>query len=241
MPRDDRTYITVHDGMPDHPKVEELSDAAFRLLVTAWCWSSRNKTDGQIKAASWAKRGTAKARLELIAAGLAEETTEGVEMHDYLEHQRSAAEIEALVEKRRLAGSKGGKAKANALASAKQVLEQTGSKDVADTETDTEEKTTSSLPRKRACRLPVDWKPTEVDIAWQRAKGIPDSSARSEFEKFCNYWRAKAGKDAAKLDWSLTWHSWLLNALERQPQRPQDDASRARIAARQANPLASAL
>lgn len=33
MPRDERTFITVHDGMPEHPKVEGLSDAAFRVLI----------------------------------------------------------------------------------------------------------------------------------------------------------------------------------------------------------------
>jgi hypothetical protein len=93
MPRDPRTYITVHDGMPDHPKIEGLSDRAFRMLVSCWCFCSKNTTDGFVKQSSWEKRGSAKFRQELIDAGLAEVVPGGVQMHDYLEHQRSAEEI----------------------------------------------------------------------------------------------------------------------------------------------------
>lgn len=104
---DDRTYIRVHDGLPDHPKVEPLSDAAFRLLMSVWCWCSRHLTDGHIPAAVWVKRGTAKTRRELIAAGLVEEVPSGVSMHDYLEHQRSAAEVNELKEAKSTGGSWG--------------------------------------------------------------------------------------------------------------------------------------
>jgi hypothetical protein len=95
MAEDDRTYIRVHDGMPDHPKVDALSDKAFRLLVTTWCWCSEYRTDGKVKRALWDRRGTPKARRELIDAGLAEDLgPDGVQMHDYLQHQRSKAEID---------------------------------------------------------------------------------------------------------------------------------------------------
>jgi hypothetical protein len=104
---DDRTYIKVHDGMPDHPKVEPLSDAAFRLLVTVWCWCSRHLTDGHVPEAIWTKRGTAKSRRELIAAGLAAPAEDGVQMHDYLEHQRSAATVAERKEAKSAAGHLG--------------------------------------------------------------------------------------------------------------------------------------
>lgn len=135
---DDRTYIKLHDGMPDHPKVDGLSDAAFRLLITMWCWCSRHLTDGYVPASTWTKRGTARARMELLDIGLAVPTDGGVRMHDYLQHQRSAAEVAELREKRRLAGSKGGKVKASRLASARASAvakpKQTRSKPVAETE-----------------------------------------------------------------------------------------------------------
>jgi hypothetical protein len=104
---DDRTYIRVHDGMDEHPKVEPLSDGAFRLLMRSWFYCSRNRTDGRIIDAIWTRRGTAKARRELIAAGLAEQFDGYVEMHDYLEHQRSAEEIRLLRETRGDTGTYG--------------------------------------------------------------------------------------------------------------------------------------
>jgi hypothetical protein len=104
---DDRTYIRVHDGLDEHPKVEGLSDGAFRLLLTSWMYCSRNRTDGQIKDAAWKRRGTAKARRELLEAGLVEQCEGRVEMHDYLEHQRSAEEIRLLKETRGDTGSFG--------------------------------------------------------------------------------------------------------------------------------------
>jgi hypothetical protein len=146
---DDRTYIRVHDGMDDHPKIVGLSDGAFRLLMRAWSYCSRQLTDGRLPDAAWKDRGTPKARRELVDAGLAHlpgfdcshpgcptPPPKHVQMHDYLEHQRSAAEVAELKRKRAEAGAKGGKSRANAQASAKQVLEQTASKTQASTETE---------------------------------------------------------------------------------------------------------
>lgn len=101
---DKRTYIRVHDAMPEHPKVEALSDKAFRLLMETWCWCSRHQTDGRIAAAVWAKRGTKKVRDELTTAGLVEIHEGYVLMHDYLEHQRSAEQIAEAIEKKRVGG-----------------------------------------------------------------------------------------------------------------------------------------
>lgn len=110
--RDTRTYITVHDGMPEHPKIEGLSDGAFRTLVEAWCWCSRNQTDGHIPEASWKKRGTPANRKELLSGGMVETTPTGVYMHDYTLHQRTADEIAEQRRKNIENGRKGGQAKA---------------------------------------------------------------------------------------------------------------------------------
>ena len=109
MSRDKRIYITVANDMPENGKIEALSDKGFRCLVTLWCWCSRNETDGKVPEAVWLKRTTPKARTELLVEMV--EPIKGGEfyMHDYLEHQRSKAEIEALRIKRSNAGSLGGK------------------------------------------------------------------------------------------------------------------------------------
>jgi hypothetical protein len=92
--RDERTFIKVHDGIEDHPKIAPLSDKAFRLLVTTWAWCSKHLTDGRVPIAIWKRRGTKAARAELVAAGMVDPHDGHVEMHDYLQHQRSAAEVE---------------------------------------------------------------------------------------------------------------------------------------------------
>lgn len=100
--REEVNYIAVHDEMPEHPKVEKLSDAAFRALVELWCYCSRRLSDGYIDEALWHRRATPKVRGELEAAGLVVPVP-GVgkyEAHDYLDMQRSAAEAAALRAKR---------------------------------------------------------------------------------------------------------------------------------------------
>lgn len=104
---DKRTYIRVHDGMDEHPKIEPLSDRAFRALMSTWFWCSRNKTDGRVLTAVWEKRVPKKVRTELVDAGLAEVHDGYVQMHDYLDHQRSAEQIEQAIEDKRAAGRRG--------------------------------------------------------------------------------------------------------------------------------------
>ena len=104
--REEISYILVHDEMPEHDKIEPLSDAAFRFLVETWCYCSRKENDGVIPEAAWKKRGTPKLRGDLEDAGLVEQRQDGkYEIHDYLDIQRSSVEIE----KARAAKSEGGK------------------------------------------------------------------------------------------------------------------------------------
>ena len=63
-------------------------------------------------------------------------------------------------------------------------------------------------------RLPGDWQPGPELIAWSKAE-CPQVDGRTETEKFRNHWHAKAGRDAAKLDWGLTWKNWILGARDR--------------------------
>lgn len=104
---DERTYIKVHDGIEDHPKIVGLSDRAFRLLITTWGWCSRHQTDGRVRMAVWNSRSTAKARKELLDGDLAEVCEGFVQMHDYLEHQTSSALIEEKREAKRRGGMRG--------------------------------------------------------------------------------------------------------------------------------------
>jgi hypothetical protein len=72
-----------------------------------------------------------------------------------------------------------------------------------------EEKRLSPSP-KRATRLPSDWKLPDDWRAYCLAERIdldPDRVAAD----FRDYWLARAGPDAAKLDWAATWRRWVRN------------------------------
>lgn len=232
--KDSRTYIRVHDGMPDHPKIEPLSDAAFRLLIKVWCWSGHYLTDGLIPSTTWLKRGTPKSRAELIAAGLAELLADGaVQMHDYTDHQRTADEVKSLKEARREAGRKGGNAKASAVANAKQDAKQTSSKNVAYTETETEVLTNVStlgarIPRStgKGTRIPEPFTVDEAMKDWAIERGMQPQWVMAQTERFVNYWLAAAGQKGVKTDWRATWRNWLLKAQDDAPAYSTPTAAR---------------
>lgn len=87
------------------------------------------------------------------------------------------------------------------------------------TEQSTTEQSTTSAP-KRGTRIDPNWRPSAAVIDWQREAGISDLIARRELPKFVDYWTAKAGRDATKLDWDATWRVWLRNTVEREPPPP---------------------
>jgi hypothetical protein len=64
----------------------------------------------------------------------------------------------------------------------------------------------------RGTRLPSDWQPSAADLKFATDHGLRLYEAEIEATKFRNYWTAKAGRDATKLDWARTWQNWILNA-----------------------------
>lgn len=69
---------------------------------------------------------------------------------------------------------------------------------------------------KRGSRLPADWRPPDKTRDWTLER-LSKDRASTELEKFRNYWLAKAGKDATKLDWDRTWRNWVLTAAGNAP------------------------
>lgn len=60
----------------------------------------------------------------------------------------------------------------------------------------------------RGTRLPADWKPSPDDVEYcktERPELLPSKVAQN----FYDYWIAKSGKDATKVNWSATWRSWV--------------------------------
>ncbi len=72
------------------------------------------------------------------------------------------------------------------------------------------------LPRvRRGTRIPDDWIMPQAYREWVQAHcGLTNTQIETERIKFYNYWSAKSGKDATKLDWFKTWQNWILRAEE---------------------------
>jgi uncharacterized protein YdaU (DUF1376 family) len=64
----------------------------------------------------------------------------------------------------------------------------------------------SKRPRRvRGVRLPDDFVPDRESAM----AAIPDLDYGAEVQRFRDYWTAKSGANATKLDWPATWRNWL--------------------------------
>lgn len=70
---------------------------------------------------------------------------------------------------------------------------------------------TQNIKSKHGSRLPDDWSPDEQGREYARNLGL---DVGRTIEDFCDYWHAKTGKDATKMDWSLTWKTWCRKAKD---------------------------
>ena len=61
-----------------------------------------------------------------------------------------------------------------------------------------------------ASRLPADWTPSDAEIDYCKTQR-PDLIVEKVVENFSDYWHAKGGAAARKVDWSATWRSWVRN------------------------------
>ena len=231
-------HIRLHQDMADHPKIEPLSDAAFRLLIDGWLWSRKHGTDGLMPTAVWTNRRTAKIRGELVAAGLVVMCDKGARFHSYLDYQASAAELQEKREQAREAGRLGGLARAKRTAnhSAKRNATEPLSESLSgsssgiqaevEVEVEEEQKTSSSVGRaRRATQAPDIFPITDAMKAWGRQHAPLVSDPEGETRQFLDHHRAKG---SVFKDWTAAWRTWMGNAqkyaLQRgvRPQTQQD-------------------
>jgi hypothetical protein len=179
--KDKRTYVKVHDGLPDHPKIIEAGGEAGWLYICGLAYASRQLTDGVISK-RLVRRLTDGSNPEasasaLLRVGLWHEgehdcpscppaAPDAYVIHDYLDHQRSASEVADLRAKRAAAGQRGGKrsgesrraastAEANDEALASDLVKQNGSKNEPETETETEVKEKNSRTSAKPDNAPL--------------------------------------------------------------------------------------
>ena len=108
------SWFRVDDKAAFHRKVLKAGNEAFGAFCRAGAMSSGEGTDGRLTVETCEAIAPKKVWDKLVAAGLAEriEGSTDLQMHDYLQWNPSAAEVDEAREAKRLAGAKGGRTKA---------------------------------------------------------------------------------------------------------------------------------
>ena len=200
------------DYLRDTMHLRTEGHGAYLLLIGAY-WTSGEPLpddDDQLSAITrldvraWNRLRPTLARFFTIADGL-------------WRHSRIDAELwraSSITEARRKAGKIGGKRRskreANDESNEKQKATQSQSYTESSLRSDSCE---SRASPKRGTRLSHDWAPDE-DICRQAMDefGATAEEVDHETAQFRDYWTAKAGRDAIKLDWRATWRGWLRRA-----------------------------
>lgn len=213
------TWFKVDDGFAFHPKAIMAGNAALGLWVRAGAWCGANLTDGALPRHMIGTFGAqARDAKKLVAVGLWVETETGYQFHEWNEMQPSKAEVERERAANRKRQQEWRDRKRNATTDdvTHTVTNRGANGSPTRPDPTTKEEAKASSPRKRGTRIPDDFTVSPEMREWFTAN-CPNVDGRLETEKFINYWQAKSGRDATKIDWPATWRNWMLNAQERAP------------------------
>ena len=237
-------WFKVDDGLHASRKLLKIPKrnrfAAIGLWTVAGSWCADQLTDGNVPNYMITEWGGPPAAPEALTdAGLWERTHDGYVFYNWHEYQPSKQDVDAeraasrermrdLRAKRRnrkpLEQAEAGDAFGRTVPNSSENVRNPDPTRPDPTRPTKEEANASSAPRKRAARISEDFQVTPEMKLWASTKA-PGIDLGLETEKFINYWVAKSGKEATKLDWAATWRNWILNAKPAQGQR-MDHSSR---------------
>lgn len=219
-----------HDAIDD-PKVQRLPGDLFKFWVNVLCLASRSDERGVVKlelgeiafALRLSDEATEAMASELVARNLLEETTSGLQIHNWDSRQfRSDNVTERVMKHRSKAESVPDDVSETLDETLHETLKPSVNTDYRDT--DTEEKrvgganapTTAPAPdepakpkSKRGSRIPADFSITDDMRQWAIERGASAVQVEHETEKFVNYWTGESGAKASKLDWCAAWKVWV--------------------------------
>jgi hypothetical protein len=92
------SWVRLDDQFPNHAKIMSVGSDAFRLHVTAMCWSATQLTDGAVPTTAtrqlgWFCADLKQATAELETAGLWDAAPGGWTIHDYLDYNPSREQV----------------------------------------------------------------------------------------------------------------------------------------------------
>jgi len=219
-------WFKVDDGLTSSRKWLSIPKKhrfeALGVWTWAGSWSAKELTDGMIPDFMLNEWGVRKiVKDHLVSAGLWSEVPQNVCHLKWSEYQPMKADVEAEREKNR------------------EKLRKWRSRQHADTEVETGSVTgyepdvnpapdptrpdptltpsKEGVRAKRATRIPDQFIVNQAMRDWA-AKTTPGVNVDNSTAKFVDHWRAKSGKDAAKLDWVATWRNWLRSDYDRVPE-----------------------
>ena len=88
------TWVRLDDGFPNHPKIIGLSDGAFRLYITALCYSNAYLTDGIIPQKTVKKLSNSRHISALVESNLWEICGDDIKILGYDEYQFTKEKVE---------------------------------------------------------------------------------------------------------------------------------------------------
>lgn len=228
-----RPFFKVSTTFPENPKILAAGPMAGWLYLCTLAYCARNTTDGFFRMDMLGKLSNVKypkqSASKLVELGLWH--LEGHEcpkcppcghgqgvVHDYSEHQQSAAHIASVRSQRAVAGKRGGEAKArnreNANEASSKLLENGASKNVPEVEVEVEEETpkvkTNTAPRKRAARKKTA--PAQEPIPLPVAAEETDPLELKAREVLAWWWEQQTPRPAGKNAWHAG-HAVILGLL----------------------------
>lgn len=223
-------WVKLDDSFFRNTKVVGISAESRLIYLAGLCYASASLSDGfipkgavKILAAEAGVSAGPKRIRELVDAGLWVENPDGYSIHDYLEHNSSADDVRTKREqaRTRMQRKRSHDVRANTERTSPEIRE-------PDTDTDTDSPSgdgeregadapTPPVPpatKTRGTRLPDDFAVTDDMRDWARSKGATDELIDRETEKFREWWPAQPGAKGVKVDWVLTWKTWIRRQLE---------------------------
>jgi hypothetical protein len=249
-------WFMTDDKLHSHKKIVRATQAGVApmgLWVIAGSWSADQLTDGfipeyiaiRIDPLGWKENTTALVRAGLWVEDEHEEEA-GWRFHDWEDRQPTR---EAVMEKREQARDRMARVRANRKKSSPEVRANTSrtsaepdenfarsSDSVRSTpalpsptqpEGSKEPSSRTAAPRStKGTRIHEPFPVTPEMVEWFRAE-CPLVDGKYETEQFVDYWAAKTGANATKLDWERTWKTWMRKAQKSAKDRPSSAKSSA--------------
>jgi hypothetical protein len=228
-------WFKIDDGFTNSKPVLQLQrrvrTSAIGLWTLAGAWSAKEMTDGFVPEYVIEELASTPAIAgHLVKCGLWEEAQDGWKFKGWEKYQPTREQImearDREAERKRKYRESQRRPSGTITGQAEGHQWESGHPDPTrpdPTRPVKEEASASSSAAKRATRIPEGFEVTQAMKAWAATKA-PYADLRLETEKFINYWTARSGKDATKLDWAATWRNWILNAKTSQPARMDHSA-----------------